>query len=499
MHPYDAEKWLKQIDQVIARGPYQDTWASLSAHETPRWFRDAKFGIFIHWGVYSVPAFDNEWYPRNMYIQGSRANLHQVETYGPLDKFGYKDFVPMFRAEHFDPDAWCALFKKAGARYVVPVAEHHDGFQMYKSELSHWNAAEMGPHRDITGELTAAINRAGLINGASSHRIEHWFFQGHGRDFESDVRAHADERDHLYWPSHSVEDEDIGGVLDASPVPTAEYLEDWMIRTVEIIDRFHPHQLYFDWWIMQKAARPYLRKIAAYYFNRAAEWGQEVMLINKMDAFMYGAATRDTERGGLRTAPPDPWQTDTAAATNSWCYTTENHYKSADMILRDLVDAVSKNGCMLLNVGPKADGTIGPEDTRILTEIGDWLSVNGEAIYGTRTFMVQEEGPTQPQSGAFSDGKETPYTSADFRFTIGQGNLYAIALREDPEGKYLIRTLADLGRKNNQGSANVLPEKVECLDPATPVLSWRQTEQGLEIRTAPRGLGRPAAFRVTVL
>ena len=499
MHPYDAEKWMDTIDRVIQAGPYTDSWESLMKHETPRWFRDAKFGIFIHWGVYSVPAFDNEWYPRNMYTKGSRAYEHHLKTYGPHAEFGYKDLIPLFRAEKFDPAAWAALFKKAGARYVVPVAEHHDGFQMYRSELSDWNAAKMGPHRDITGELTEAIRKEGMVNGASTHRIEHWFFLGDGRTFDSDVRAHADERTHLYWPSMTIDREEIAGNYDAEPAPSREYLEDWMFRTVEIIDRFRPKQLYFDWWIMHRAARPYLRKIAAYYYNRAAEWGEEVMLINKMGAFVYGTAVRDMERGQLRVAPPDPWQTDTATAKNSWCYTAGNQFKTSVSILCDLIDATAKNGCMLLNVGPKADGTLAEEDIRILTEIGDWLGTNGEAIYGSRTFMIQEEGPTRPATGAFSDRKETVYTSRDIRYTINHGNVYAIALKGDADGQYLMEALGNRGRNNSQSTPNVIVEKAEGLDPAVHVIEWKQTERGLQIRTEGEKTDRPVAFRITLI
>ena len=495
--PYDAGKWLAQIENVIREGPYSDTWESLSSHETPRWFRDAKFGIFVHWGVYSVPAFDNEWYPRSMYIQGSRAFRHHVETYGPQARFGYKDLIPAFRAEHFDPAEWAALFKRAGARYVIPVAEHHDGFQMYDSALSDWNASKMGPCRDITGELTEAVRREGMINGASTHRIEHWFFMNHGREFDSDVKELADQRDHLYWPAMPVPDEAILGDPDAEPAPSREFLEDWMIRTVEIIDRFHPKQIYFDWWILHRAARPYLRKIAAYYFNRAASWGEEVMLVSKMGGFAYGTAVRDTERGQLRTAQPEPWQTDTSTARNSWCYTVENRYKSAVGILRDLMDAVAKNGCMLLNVGPKADGTFAEEDVRILTEIGDWLRINGEAVYGSRPFMISDEGPARPPAGSFSDGEDTEYTSRDIRYTVNRGNIYATALRGDSEGHYVMEALANRGRENSQATANIIVEKTEAPDPRVRVLSWKQTERGLEIHTDGEDTELPVTFRIT--
>lgn len=181
------KKALQSIDDVIEKGPYKDTWASLSSWQTPKWYQKAKFGIFIHWGVYSVPAFDSEWYPRNMYIEGSKVYEHHIKTYGAHKDFGYKDFIPMFKAEKFDPNAWAALFKKAGAKYVVPVAEHHDGFQMYRSNISHWNAYEMGPKRDIVGELKAAVEAQGMTLGVSSHRIEHWFFMSNGKKFESDM------------------------------------------------------------------------------------------------------------------------------------------------------------------------------------------------------------------------------------------------------------------------------------------------------------------------
>ena len=197
---YDLKARLAQIDQVIAQGPYDATWESLSAWHAPAWQQQAKFGIFIHWGVYSVPAFGSEWYSRNMYIQGSKEFEHHLKTYGPHKDFGYKDFIPMFKAEKFDPDAWAELFAEAGARYVVPVAEHHDGFQMYRSDISHWNAYEMGPHRDVLGELKASCEQRGMTLGASSHRIEHWFFMSHGKEFDSDIHEPL-RRGDFYWPA----------------------------------------------------------------------------------------------------------------------------------------------------------------------------------------------------------------------------------------------------------------------------------------------------------
>ena len=264
---YDMKQYLDTIEDIIAKGPFEDSWESLSSYHVPEWYRNAKFGIFIHWGIYSVPAFGNEWYSRNMYIKDSPEYRHHVETYGKHTEFGYKDFIPMFTADKFDPEAWAELFAQAGARYVVPVAEHHDGFQMYESEISRWNAAAMGPKRDVLGQLKESCRKKGMEVGASSHRAEHWFFMGHGRQYDSDVREDM-ERGDFYWPAMP-EPENLHD-LYSEPVPTEEFLQDWLVRCCEIVDKYHPKIVYFDWWIQHSALRPYLRKFAAYYYNRAA-------------------------------------------------------------------------------------------------------------------------------------------------------------------------------------------------------------------------------------
>ena len=192
---------VRRVEAVAARGPFAPNWTSLSRFRVPPWYQDAKFGIFIHWGVYSVPAFGSEWYPRDMLRPGSPEYKHHIATYGPQDKFGYKDFIPGFKAEHFDPAAWARLFKEAGAKYVVPVAEHHDGFAMYDSDLSDWTAAKMGPHRDVIGDLARAVRADGLHFGASSHRVEHNFFLGVGREIPSDVNDPKYAA--FYGPAHT--------------------------------------------------------------------------------------------------------------------------------------------------------------------------------------------------------------------------------------------------------------------------------------------------------
>lgn len=489
---YNREAYLKKIEEVIAAGPYKDNWESLNQYEVPKWFKEAKFGIFIHWGIYSVPAFGSEWYSRNMYIQGSAEYEHHRKVYGDQKDFGYKDFIPMFKAEKFDADAWAELFAKTGARYVVPVAEHHDGFQMYRSELSHWNAAEMGPKRDVLGELSEAFQKRGLTTGASTHRIEHWFFMGHGRDYESDVTDKEQWGD-FYWPAQKEPADHFDSFYE--PAPSEEFLEDWMIRTCEIIDRYHVKVLYFDWWIHHESARRYLQKIAAYYYNRAAQWGEGVVIAYKHDSFMFGTALVDVERGQFAECKPYYWQTDTAIAKNSWCYTENNDFKKPAVLLKDLVDIVSKNGNLLLNVGPKADGTISDEDRYVLEEIGKWMAVNGEAIYGSRVWRRFGEGPTGVQEGQFTDGVDKVFTREDFRFTVKGDSIYAFSMSYPEDGKLLITSL---GKKNEKGDHKYMGiiEDVRLLGGGE--LCWEHTDDGLVLEGPAMKTDLPVVFRIKI-
>ena len=435
------KEYLELIDCVNENGSYTADWKSLSAHKTPGWYHRAKFGIFIHWGVYSVPAFGNEWYPRNMYLKGSREYEHHLKTYGSHKDFGYKDFIPMFKAENFDADEWVSLFREAGARFVMPVCEHHDGFAMYDTRFNRWNAKEMGPRRDVAGEIKTACKKQGLVFCASTHRAEHYFFMNMGRTFESDVDPEKEWFD-FYAPAYyedklgqtMTETCDIVDEVGASE----EFLEDWLVRTCELIDKYRPRLLYFDWWIQNRSFKPYLKKLAAYYYNRAEEWGREVTIDYKHNAFPLGTAVLDIERGALGDVFPYPWQTDTAIGIESWGYRKDNKYKSTRDVVSTLIDVVSKNGMLLLNVGPKPDGTLTEEETKLLKEIGSWIKTNGEGIYDTVPYKFYKEGDNHAASGNFSEGS-VDYTENDFRFTCKEGALYAFQMK--PSKKIVIRSL----------------------------------------------------------
>jgi alpha-L-fucosidase len=439
---YDRQRQeiLAHVESTNAHGPFTPDWDSLAKMVVPDWYRDAKFGIFIHWGVYSVPAFGSEWYPRDMYRAGTEDNKHQIATYGPLTQFGYKDFIPRFTAAKYDPRAWARLFRESGARYVVPVFEHHDGFQMYDSDLSDWTAKKMGPHRDLVGELATAVRAEGLHLGASSHRVEHdWFLDG-GRTILSDVNDPAYAA--FYGPAHHRIAVADGNALSKDfTAASPEYLDDWLARNAEIVDKYHPEIMYFDWWIGQPLVRPYLARFASYYYNASSARGPVGVINYKYDAMEEGSGVLDLERGQLDHIRELPWQTDTSISDKSWGYIEHDTFKSPEFVVDQLVDIVSKNGNLLMNIGPRSDGTIPDEVQRVLLAVGAWLKVNGEAIYGTRPWKLYGEGPTKVAAGSFNDVRTSAYTAQDFRFTTKGNTLYAIELAWPQNRQATIRSL----------------------------------------------------------
>jgi len=468
-----------QDNAQVAKVKFEPNWESIQEqYDVPEWFQDAKFGIFIHWGVYSVPAFGSEWYPRWMYMDSavwnaefeiqsdkpSFAYKHHVETYGHPSEFGYKDFIPMFKAENFNADAWMDLFKEAGAKYVVPVAEHHDAFALYNSKHTRWNSVNMGPKRDILKELFTAAKKKGLKAGASSHFAFNWAYFNRKPEFDN----WDPQYDDLYGPNREKNDH-----MDEA------HLKLWWDRTTDIVDNYQPDILWFDFYWDKEVFRPYHKKLAAYYYNKGIEWDKEVVLQGKnfhgFESFPEGTFLYDLERGKLSDIKKEPWQTDTSIGKNSWGYIKNWQSKTPNKLVDDLVDIVSKNGCMLLNVGPRADGTIPDDQKEVLLEMGKWLKVNGEAIYGSRPWKIFGQGPTAVAVGHHSEKQNKDFTGEDFRFTTKDNMLYAIAL-EWPTTKEI--NISELGKGAKHCAWDI--ESVSLLG-SDEKLKWEQTNKGLVI------------------
>ena len=481
---------LREVERLEYDGPFRPDWESLQKYEVPEWYKDAKFGIFIHWGVYSVPAFGNEWYPRNMYNEGTDEYKHHIATYGLQDKFGYKDFVPMFKAEHFDPAVWAKLFKDAGAKYVVPVAEHHDGFAMYDSGVSDWTAAKMGPHRDIIGELAKAVRAEGLHFGASSHRVEHNFFLGVGRRIPSDINDPQFAA--FYGPAHNwLENQRGTPVSNDFTYVSSAWTADWLARSSEIVEKYHPDIMYFDWWIGQPSVRPDLKQFAAFYYNASLKYSGHAGVINFKDyAMQEHSAVLDLERGQLGDIRPLYWQTDTSVSNKSWGNIKDDTFKSPQFVVHQLVDIVSKNGNLLLNIGPRSDGTIPDEVQQVLLSVGGWLKMNGDAIYGTRPWKIYGEGPTKVAAGSFHDTDTAAYTAEDFRFTTKGNVLYAIELGWPSSGEAVVHSLGTAPGIRKIASVVLLGSDAK--------LDFQQQGTGLRIKLPAEAPCRYAyVFRVT--
>ena len=463
---------------------YEANWESIKAnYKDPEWFNKQKFGIFIHWGAYSVPAYGSEWYPRQMYMDTANFNaqlntgkmgpskeyLHHKKRWGKQKEFGYKDFIPMFKGEKFDANQWIDLFKEAGARYVIPVADHHDGFAMYKSNTTRWNAYDMGPKRDVLGELFKVGRSKGMIMGASSHFAFNWSFYN--------KKDHFDTTDPQYADLYSSKGKDL-----TEPV-SEKFKERWWARTKDLIDNYQPDILWFDFYLDIPDYADQRPKLAAYYYNKGIEWGKEVVLQDKNfshEAFPEGTVIYDLERGKLPGIRKLPWQTDTSIGKNSWSYVTNWESKTANEIVDDLVDIVSKNGNLLLNVGPKSDGTIPEDQKEILLQIGGWLKTNGEAIYDTKYWETFGEGPTEVKKGHHSEGNNKGLSSKDIRFTSKGNKLYAIVLDWPKDGKVNITTLA----KGAKYAKDIKIADVSVLG-SSDKIKWSQTNEGL-IVTMPK-------------
>jgi len=407
----------KAVTKPMAKGPIVPTWDSLQKnYQTPSWFQDAKFGIFMHWGIYSVAAHHNEWYEKYMYAGGADTTWH-LQNFGTLETAGYKNLIPLFTAKNWDPDAWATLFKKAGAKFVVPTAEHHDNFANWDSQVTPYNAKRMGPMRDLIGDLGAAVRKQGLKFGVSNHGMEHFTFVNPSNAINDELKAAKAD---LYDPNWT----EFYNVADRSDAAMTRFLTDWVNRNLELIDKYQPDILWFDNGVNLRVLDPLKLHVAAYYYNRAKEWGKEVTLSTKFNAYAPSNDDKkqigsivDFEKVSARSPAdirPGPWMVDDPIGSPSWDYTEGMTIASAPTILGKIIDTVSKDGTYMLNISPMADGTIPQNQQTTLLGIGAWLDVNGEAIYSTRAWTKFMEGGTG--RGALN-----------YHFTTKGDTLYAIS------------------------------------------------------------------------
>ncbi len=428
-------------ENVDPSGPYQPTCQSLEQYKVPEWYRDAKFGIFLHWSINSlVPEANDGWYGRQMYMQkgapwGTAYEYHN-KTFGHPSKFGYKDLIPLWKAENFRPDELVALFKQAGARYVVPVACHHDNFDNYASTYQPWNSVNMGPKKDIVGLWRDAILKAGLHFGVSSHsdRSWGWFETSHGSDTEGPLKdvpydgdlTKADgagkwwdgyDPQDLYSPSMKLRNDPA-----QAKALTDAYAQKWFLRTRELVEKYQPDLLYFDGWLPMGDKG--LEVTSILYNCRMKEAGTDAVLNIKWNPDRK-MCVEDLEKGLSNWIRPNVWQID-ASINQNWFIDNLPLALNTDQIIHALVDTVSKNGNFLLNVALHADGTPVDEEKKRLLGVGEWLAVNGEAIYGTRPTHVFGEGPTIIKNWQGVDKSVPPFTTQDIRFTRKDDTLYAI-------------------------------------------------------------------------
>ena len=457
------------MDLAIAPGPFKPTEASLQQYQCPTWFRDAKFGIWAHWGPQSVPM-DGDWYARGMYEQGSGHNKYHVAHYGPPSKFGYKDIIPLWKAEQWDPDRLMTLYKKAGARYFVSMGSHHDNFFLWNSKLHRWNSVNMGPHRDVVGTWQKAATKNGMKFGVSEHLAASftWFQGSHGSDKTGPLAGVPyDGADPKYQDLYH---------FPAKPGDTGwnsndpRWQQQWFHEIKELVDNYHPDLLYSD------SGVPFgnvvgLSMIAHLYNSSAALHGGQTQVVYNCKQRSGGRWVQDLERGVMAGVDPDPWQTDTSIG--DWFYNRNWKYRPASWVVHTLVDNVSKNGNLLLNVVQRPDGTIDPEAEQLLTQMAAWTAIHGEAIYGSRPWGIYGEGAAKAKGGSFSE--EDGYSARDIRFTTKGATLYALALGWPADGQMTIHSLArPAGRNvNNISSISLLGYRGK--------LAWKQTADGITV------------------
>jgi alpha-L-fucosidase len=453
---------------------YMPAFPSLEkSNPAPEWFKDAKFGIYFHWGVYSVPAFANEWYPRTMYALGSPENKHHTTTYGDVSEWPYANFItgakdrqgrlvqfaPKLRSEggSFDPDEWAQLFADAGARFAGPVAEHHDGFSMWASKINPWNAKDLGPRLDLVGLLTDAIRKKDMRVLLSMHHA--YNITG----FYDKVPATSDPTLRMLYGQQGKEKNEAL----------------WLGKLKEVIDIYKPDIIWQDF-NLSVISEQVLLQFLAYYYNRAAEWHKEVVATYK-DGLNSRCGVLDYERGGPADITDPYWLTDDAISSSSWCYTEGIGYYSKKQILHGFFDRISKNGNLLLNISPQADGTIPQEQKDVLLAMGAWLRKYGEAVYATRAWEQCGEGPTLMGAAHGVMGAPVEGTARDIRYTRSKDNsvLYAILLGWENGQKEVVLTSLSSNRIDCEPLTSV--ELVDGEAGKYLPLSFKQDTAGLHV------------------
>ena len=458
----------------VASGPFAPDMASLEQYHAPDWFRDAKFGIWAHWGPQAVPRA-GDWYARQMYIPGHPHYEHHLKTYGHPSEVGYKDIIPLWKAEKFDPEALMDKYLAAGAKYFVSMGVHHDNFDLWNSKTHRWNSTAMGPKRDIVGAWKTAAKKRGLRFGVSEHlgASHNWFYPSHLYDqVWPKLGVNYDGADPRFADLYHANKDEPYRSTETWYTRNPAYHQIWFDRIRDLIDNYQPDLLYSDGGLPFDIVG---RSLLSHFYNSAADKTGHTQAVYNCKAFGSGEysnkmCVQDVERGVLKGINPLPWQTDTS--NGDWFYSDNYTYKTAPDVIHMLADIVSKNGNLLLNIVLYPDGSLPPESQSLLDELAAWMSVNSEAIHGSRPWKIYGEGPTQTTDGAFMENNT--YTGQDIRFTTKGDTLYAITLG-DPGATCRI---AALGRK--AGNLKRLVHEVQLLGQTKPV-SFQQTDDALMV------------------
>jgi alpha-L-fucosidase len=423
---------------------FQSTWESLEQYRCPEWFRDAKFGIWSHWNGYVVPGI-GDWYARDMYIQGSKQYKYHLKKYGHPSKFGYKDIIELWKIDKFNPDNLVALYKEAGAKYIVSLAVHHDNFDLWDSKYQKWNSVNYGPHKNIVGMWEKTVRKAGLRWGVTSHleRSWNWFQPSHGADRSGPYKgvsydgANPDNK-FIYHDTYGIKDDNIAYSLHSPK----QWADEYCNRIMDLLQQHKPDLFYMDGSIPFGEQG---RALIAWYYNQNTQWHNDnmeaVMSLKNFPYpdvfhgdFRYGICVEDVERGRMAGINHVPWQTENSIG--DWSWKKGQKYISLKIFIDQLIDIVSKNGNLLMNIPLRANGSIDRESLRLLKGMGKWLKVNGEGIYGTRPYTVFGEGPSIVQGGHYVAMAEL--TANDFRFTAKGDTVYAFICGE-PKGQVKLK------------------------------------------------------------